>query len=304
MKPHNMVLSAALVACLPCAVLFAHRSTQVAAGPVPTAKHTHVKPVVPVPQYDKGTSTASPLAKSMSAAPVPVDPEDIRQLDKSARLADQGNAEIDKGEWQQGEDHCRRALAIWAENGDALYGLGKCAENAGDIMGAVGYYRKAVYTNDPNQSSDGYRENHGGRLMEYVLLLSQAGQTSEAMTIYRRATHVLNYIDGHQNVDVLLPDFRPGGWAYTPQRLRAMAHIGIALDINGNDDKSALAHLQKAVALAPDSPLPYFYRGQCEDKCLGNPVAAKADYEYARRSGGAQVEAGVAKAKMIDSRLR
>ncbi len=181
--------------------------------------------------------------------------------------------------------------------------MGKCAENAGDIAGAVGYYRRAVYTNDPNQSSDGFRENNGSRLMEYALLLSEAGQTQEALTIYRRGEHVVDYIDGHQNVDVLLPTFRPGGWAYTPQRLRAMAHIGIALDKSGRDDKAALAHLQKAVALAPDSPLPYFYRGQCQAN-LGQYDKAKADHEYARQFGDAEVEAGVEKAKKIDGRLR
>ncbi len=247
---------------------------------------------------------ASPSRVSQTADVDILSPEQMREasrrmgaMDKSIDLARQGDADATLGNWRQAKACYQRSLASWPDDSFALYGMGQCAANAGDITDAIGYYRTAIYTNDPNQSSDGYRENDGARLMEYVLLLSEGGQTQEAMTIYRRATHVINYLDGHQNVDVLLPNFRPGEWAYTPQRLRAMAHIGIALAHPGFNDRLALSHLQKAIALAPNSPLPFFYRGQCEDKWLGHPKKAKADYEYARQFGNAEVEAWVEKAK-------
>ncbi len=230
--------------------------------------------------------------------------EALARVDRSVRVAQQGDALMNSGLWQQARDRYQQALALWAENDQAFYGLGKCAANAGDLAGAVAYYRKAVYTDGPNQSSDGYRENNGGRLMEYALLLSEAGRTQEALTVYRRGERVVDYIDGHQNVDLLLPTFRPGGWAYTPQRLRAMAHIGLAMDRVGRDDKAALAHLQKAVALAPDSPLPYFYRSRLAYTYLGQIEKAKVDYEHARQFGDADVEAAVEKEKSIRSYLR
>ena len=295
-----MVISVTLL----CGVLLGKASKRLLGQPTVTAKHAVAKHPAASSVSSKRLPSVASVSHAQSAALEPGDLEALARFDKGVKLAHRGTAETKQGNWPQAEEHYRQALAIWPENREALYGLGQHAEAVGDVAGAIAYYRTAIYTNDPNQSSDGFRENNGSRLMEYAILLSEAGQAKEALTIYRRAEHVVDYIDGHQNVDVLLPTFRPGGWAYTPKRLRAMAHIGIALDINGNDDKAARVHLQKAVALAPDSPLSYFYRGQAEYKWFGQYDKAKADYEYARQFGNAEVEDAVEKEKATRDYLR
>ena len=219
-------------------------------------------------------------------------------------LAKQGDSYVNSNNWDQAKECYQKALNIWSDNTFALYGLGNYAASIGSTNTAIGYYRKAVYSDNPYQSTDGIRENDAGRLMEYAILLSQAGQQKEALTIYRRGAHVLNYLDGKPNLVVPLPDFEAGGWANTPKHLQAMAHLGLAIDKAGFGDALVEKHLQQAVALSPDSPLPYFYRAEHEN---GSPVTqqkAIADYNQAQQFGDTDVAAGVEKAKQITPGLR
>jgi len=239
-----------------------------------------------------------------SASPPNWPLSDIKHLDDSMVLAKQGDAYANSGNWDQAKECYQKALAIWPDNTFALYGVGNYAALTGNTNNAIGYYRKAVYSDNPYQSSDGIRENNAGRLMEYALLLSQAGQQKEALAIYRRGAHVLNYLDGKPNLVVPLPDFEPGEWVNTPKHLQAMAHIGLAIDKAGFGNASVEKHLQQAVALAPDSPLPYFYRAEHEKKSPAGYKKAKADYALAQQFGDADVATGIEKAERISPNLR
>lgn len=192
-----------------------------------------------------------------------------RMSNQSLSLSGKGNADAKQGDWAQAQKYYQQALTIWPDNSAALYGMGQCADAAGDTANAVRYYRTATYSDNAPHTVYNTQTKDVARLMEFTLLLGKAGQEQEALTVYRRAAHLLNYQDaqfngGKQYLDVLLPEFskKPGEWAYTPQRLAAMAHVGIAYERESLDHKLAQGELQKAIDLAPDSPVPYFYKGR------------------------------------------
>jgi tetratricopeptide (TPR) repeat protein len=217
----------------------------------------------------------------------------------SAKLSEAGDVAAQKGDWQTARSKYQDALDLWSDNALALYGLAKCAENDGDTAAAIGYYRTAIYSHDPkvygSVPGDGYRTNDVGRMMEYVLLLSQTHQDTEAQKVYKRAAYVLNYQDskftGKPFLKVLLPEFGPGPGqiAYTPQRLQAMAHVTLSILSAGFDGKAAMPEIQKAVQLYPDSPVAYYYLG--ERLYAKSDKGAKAAYEKAAQLGGPQVGA-------------
>lgn len=180
--------------------------------------------------------------------------------------------------------------------------MGKCADAAGDTAGAVQYYRTATYADNSPHTQWNTQTSDVARLMEFVLLLSKAGQESEALAVYRRAAHLLNYQDADTNggkpyLDVLLPEFgnSPGEWAFTPQRLEAMAHIGHAYRREDFDHKLAQVELQKAIDLAPDSPVAYFYKGRSLMRAAGHRREALEDFQTAAQLSDEGMRAAVDK---------
>ena len=259
-----------------------------------------------------------PLQSSSAGYPLPIlDPDQMHRLgnemnkrDKSLDLAEKGDVKAEQGNWPQALSYYQQALDLWTDDDSALYGLGKCAEAAGDTTKAIGYYRTAIYTNDPSRfgmlPGDGYQTNDVARLMEFSLLLGKAGQEQEALTVYRHAAHLLNYQDaqfngGKQYLEVLLPEFgnKPGDLAYTPPRLAAMAHVGIAYKREDLDHKLAQVELQKAIDLAPDSPVPYFYKAQSIIRAGGHRREALADFQIAAQLGDDDTK-GVVDKKLKD----
>ncbi len=265
---------------------------QAAAKLIPVKRH----PVTPLAHIPSGV-TASPL----DPADEKVFLEYCRVSNHSLNLAKQGDAAAEKRDWRQAHKYYRKALAVWPDNSLALYGMGRCADTAGDTASAVKYYRTATYADNSPHSIYNSQTNDSVRLMEFVLLLSKAGQEQEALTVYRRAVGFVNYMDGHQNVDVLLPDFQSGGWAYTPQRLQAMAHLGLAVGHGypGNwETKKALVDIQEANRLAPDSPLPYFYKGRRLVGIGGRSRETLAAFRMATQLGDDDTKA------MVDKKLK
>ncbi len=224
----------------------------------------------------------------------------MRRLSDSSDLADKGDADAARGDWAQADAHYRQALALWPGNDNALYGLGKEADAAGDTAGALGYYRKAIYTTNPRHHGlvpgDGYDTNDVVRLMEFVLLLDKAGQKQEALAVYGRAAYLLNYRDADTNggkpyLKVLLPGFdaSPDAVSYTPRRLQAMARVAISNEERAFGSEDALPQAQEAVRLYPDSPITYFYLGKQLD--FMEKKGAKAAYEKAAALGDDKVVA-------------
>lgn len=218
----------------------------------------------------------------------------------SVKLSEAGDVAQAKGDWETAKSKYQAALDLWPDNSSASYGLARCAVNDGDAEAALGYYRKVVYTHAPNVfgtvPGDGYGTNNVGRMMEFVLVLSQAHQDAEAQKVYKQAAHVLNYQDSQSNggrsfLKVLLPEFGPGPGqvAFTPQRLQAMAHVTLSILSAGFDGKAAMPEVQKALQLYPDSPVAYYYLG--ERLWAKNDPGAKAAYQKAAQLNNDQVKA-------------
>ncbi len=246
------------------------------------------------------SAPALPAGPAAAYAPPVVDQDSFRRIDKSVDLAKAGDEAAGRGDWPQATTSYQQALDLWPDNSTALYGLGKAADAAGDTAKAIGYYRRVIYTNDPNRHGtvvgDGFDTNDVVRLMEFALLLSKAGQEPEALAVYRRAAHLLNYQDADTNggkpyLKVLLPEFGtdPNAAAYTPQRLQAMARVAISIEKGAHGSKDALPQAQEAVRLYPASPITYFYLG--EQLSLMQKKEAKAAYQKAAALGDDQVVA-------------
>ena len=200
-------------------------------------------------------------------------------------------------DWETARSKYQEAIDLWPDNSLALYGLAKCAENEGDSVAAIGYYRTAIYSHDPKVygtvPGDGYQTNNVGRMMDFAIELNRVGQWAEARKVYTRAAHLLNYQDsqyhnGKPFLKVLLPEFGPGQTAYTPQRLEAMAHVTLSILSAGFDGKVAMPELQKALQLYPDSAVAYYYLGE---RLFGRSAGSKAAYEKAAELGDDQVKA-------------
>ena len=264
MKILGLILPVVLITSAACSLPVLHRKLRVANPHSTSAKHAVIEHTADKPCLTK------PLARdraSMGANRLRPDEERAfleyaRVSTQSTGISDKGDADAKQGDWAQAQEQYRQALAIWPDNSAALYGMGRCAEAAGDTASAINYYRTASYADNSPHSVYNTQTNDPVRLMEFALLLSEGGQEKESLSVYQRAAGLLNYVDGKPNLHVLLPDFRSGSWTYSPQRLRAMARVGIAVGPGNWDDKKALTELQEASTLAPDSPLPYFYEGR------------------------------------------
>ena len=220
----------------------------------------------------------------------------------SLNISDKGDANAKQGDWAQAQEQYQQALAIWPDNSATLYGMGQCADAAGDAASAVHYYRTATYSDNSPHTAYNTQTKDVARLMEFVLLLGKAEQEQEALTVYQRAAHLLNYQDAQFNggkpyLDVMLPEFGggPSEVTYTPQRLAAMAHVGIAYEREDLDHKLAQTELQKAIDSAPDSPVPYFYKGQSIIRAGGHRREALKDFQTAAQLGNDDTKAVVDK---------
>ncbi len=179
---------------------------------------------------------------------------------RSYKLSKVGDGFAKQGDWQNAQDSYQQALDLYPTNRDALYGMAECNHVAGDANAEIGFYRKVVYSTNP--ADKGFGETDPEKLMQFVLLLSQAGDTDEALVVYHHAAALLNYMDGKQNIPVMLPalGFAPDQLPYTPKRLQALAHVGIA--VKTQDSQNERTHLDEAIRLQPDMAAAYFYRGR------------------------------------------
>lgn len=244
-------------------------------------------------------------ATSQSASPgnptkhfqLPIPPEltqSILASNRSYKLSKAGNDFAKQGDWQNAQDSYQQALDQYPTNRDALYGMAECSHVAGDTSVELEFYRKVVYSTNP--ADRGFAETNAEKLMQFVLLLSQAGYTDEALSVYQHAVPLVNYMDGKQNIPVLLPTpgSVPGQLPYTPRRLQALAHLGIA--IKTQDSQNERAHLDEAIRLQPDMAPAYFYKGKALAERPGHARETRDAFHSASLYGDAQTKAEVDKA--------
>ncbi len=238
--------------------------------------------------------------KSTALASMPdIDEEETLNQVTSLTLTKKGGDSARHLLWREAGQEYSQALSLWPDNKAALYGLAKCSQATGDKTKAVAYYRKAIYSNTSTDSEFG--EGNVGRLMEYAILLASAGQEAEALLVYNHAAYSLDYQDseshgGKPTLVVLLPELTPEPTLpdqvrYTPERLQALAEVAIAHQESGfGSSKDAIAHMQEAVRLYPNSPVTNYYLGEVQLRA-GSSAVAKAAYQKAAQMGDAQVTA-------------
>ncbi len=246
-----------------------------------------------------GSSSAKPAKKTPStleeviaAAPFRFSVDQVRRMKKaneSGVLAQKGENEANQGNWTQADIDYQQALALLPSNQIALYGLGDHAQAEGDTQSAIEYYRQAIYdyADAKPPALPPFGESNAYRVMEYAVLLSEAGQQEEAVRVYNRGAYLSDYMGGHPRPRPPLPEFgtETGQIAYTPQRLQALADVGWAIDHVDFDREGAKARLEQAVKLFPDSPLPYFYRARHILRTSRDRKAASADFDKAAHLG-------------------
>ena len=210
---------------------------------------------------------------------------------QSIQLSRDGDAAAKQGGWKTAASDYQAALSLWSGNPLALYGMAHCAGAQGNIAEELNNYRTAIYNPATPLKEPTFREVNTDKLMEFALLLDQAGQVDEALRVYNHAVRGLNYDMGKPRLQVLLPEFGegPDQEAYTPRKLEAMAHLAIGVFQPGFNDKE----LRLAVKMAPDSAAAHFYLGKelCGNAYEELDKEAKAQLEEAIRMGDAQTVA-------------
>ena len=272
----------------------AARGAAPAVSPVSSPK-VEVGPAAPA--GPAGTAPGTNVTSGVSGAHLPYIPpailqESIRRSMQCVQTTKQGDQLVKEGNWNAAVERYASALQLNPTYQAALYGIASCAGAAGDVGDELAFYRRAIYAvSYTNDDGYGFRENMVPPLMKFVLILSQAGQAQEALTVYRRAITLLDYDQGKPSpsLPILLPEMGPAGATYTPQRLQAMAQVALALKSWGNTQKQ-LALLTEAVRLAPDSVAANYYLGNVYD-LENHRAAARPYYERARQLGDASVRA-------------
>lgn len=179
----------------------------------------------------------STLQEVIAAAPFRFSPDQVKWMEKTNEggiLAQKGEKEANQGDWTQAAVDYQQALALCPGEQTASYGLGEHAQAEGDIQSAIDYYRQAIYdyADAKPPALPPFGESNAFRVMEYAILLSQAGQQEEAIRVYNRGAYLSNYTGGYPRPRLPLPEFgtETGQLAYTPQRLQALADVGWAAD--------------------------------------------------------------------------
>lgn len=185
----------------------------------------------------------------------------------------------------------QEALGLEPNEVLALQRLAEGYTAQGNLDRAIDTYRFLLYDH-PGKGWSSSCSSDPALLMRFALALLQTGQAEEALSVYHHALGFFNYRDGKPANKVLLPEFGsgPGQWAYTPQRLQAMAHVALAEESAHFDGKEELSNLQVAAGLDPDSGIPQFYIGMYLF-AHGRHDQAKAALQQAIQMGGDKMAA-------------
>lgn len=252
----------------------------------------------------KSQSASRPKAGSAFASLPKITPEIAQWFfasNRSYKLSKEGDGFAKQDDWQNAQDNYQKALDEYPTNPDALYGMAECSRIAGDTTREIEYDRKALYSARTGRpDDDGFRTINTVKLMKFALLLSQSGDADEARTVFNRAANILDYMDGKPNLPLLLPPsgMGPGRVPYTPQRLQAMAHLGLnvpGIDNQFLSDEEKRAHLAEAIRLQPDLGLAYFYKGKAIAGRAGHLREARDAFRAAALYGDAGTKAAVDK---------
>lgn len=201
------------------------------------------------------------------------------QTVKSRPLLDRGFAFLAQERWKEAASQFQQALEVAPDILQVHYGLARCYQEAGDIAKALEHYRRSVYETPTLREFSSLQDD---QKLQYALLLSQVGQSDEAMYVYNNVVNRLNYREGKPHLKVFLPEFGllAGQRTYQALLFQAMARTAISLSVN--EDKPAMQHIREAVRLSPGSGITHFYLAKRLHISHDTYAEAKAEYLKAR----------------------
>jgi tetratricopeptide (TPR) repeat protein len=159
-------------------------------------------------------------------------------LDKARAIAAQGDELVEKGSPKEALEKYREARQITTAGGLGLRGMADALYSLGDAQGAANALRELLYPK-PDQHWSTSDSTDPVMLMKFALLLSDLGETKEAMQSYNQA---LKY--AHPTLlKPYLTDFGTGG--VQPGKFEASARLVLAeYHTNMGDHDAAIGQLQ------------------------------------------------------------
>lgn len=216
-------------------------------------------------------SVAIPVWSKNVHGPTPAQ-EAAQQQD--GMLIKDGNKHLQAGEFSQAEGDFRLNIQLGFQNPSAYKGLAEAYIGQGETAPALETYRK-LYTDEHFAHSTTLSDVTV--LMNYAILLDQAGEWKDAVWAYEKGLSNITVTDSGN-----LPKIDAHFTADTPQpaALEAGARIALGLQYSfyGNPDNSkALDEYDKALSLEPDWAIANFYHADGL-KRLGRTAEAKAAF--------------------------
>ncbi len=235
-----------------------------------------------------------------------VDKAAVRAREEKDAASDQavsdGEAFFKAGNTQLAIDTYKTALDISPSNGLAYWRLAEAYTATGKLDKASRTFHKFLVEGFGPGNGNGGVVDTADEWAEYALVLVKTGQPAEAIQRYNHAAYLLDYeingpTKGQPKLKVLLPELAleptsPEQVPYTPERLQALADTALAYEEKGfGISKEAIAHMQEAVTLYPDSAVTHYYLGEAFPS---RSTEQKVAYQKAAELGD---EATVAAAK-------
>lgn len=234
------------------------------------------------------TPGASPL--SPARPPKKLSPYEVARNVKVNRLMMQGTQALRHNKPAEAVRDYQAALALKPKAAETVgYGpeMGDAFSAVGRWKLAVKFYRTAFYSHGVRDPGDLW--GSPSVVMKYIVALLHTGGYAEAELLYNHAAHEINYVDGKQEPPVLIPLWNAKSADDSPQRLEALAHIGICAALLRWDEM--LPNADAAIRLAPHLAEAHFYRAYALDSTTRRYAEAIAEYKQAERLGNAAVKA-------------
>lgn len=230
--------------------------------------------------------------------------EAVVEAAKSRRLQEDtahGDALIQAGDLNGAVDAFQKILTYKPNDGLVYRRMAEAYAAAGKLPEASRAFHKVLIEGFGPGIGNGVGDT-ADEWAEYALVLVKIGQPAEAVQCYNHAATLLDFEDSENHggkpfLKVLLPEVvmsnaRPDQVPYTPECLQALADTALAHEERGlESEKAAIAHMQEAVKLYPDSAVTHYYLGEALPS--RNPEQ-KAAYQKAAELGD---DATVAAAK-------
>ncbi len=230
--------------------------------------------------------------------------EAVVEAAKSKRLQEdtaRGDALMQAGDLNGAVDAFQQILVYKPNDGLAYRRMAEAYAAAGKLPEASQAFHKVLVEGFGPGIGNGVGDN-ASEWAEYALVLVKTSQSAAAIRCYNHAAFLLDFEDsenhgGKPHLKVLLPeialgDALPAQVPYTPEHLQALADAVLAHEETGfGSDKEAVAHMQEAVKLYPESAVTHYYLGEAFPK---RTPEQKAAYQKAVELGD---DATVAAAK-------